>query len=228
MLKRDEILQAVELHRRSYKLLRWLSTAIDKGVVGFARAHDYMDEAAAAEDWIKEHYASLPASCRPATDQVAPFAKFFATYLTTSFDLIEQPGQELKSGCGCFCPLCAYLTAAPHLKTKKVTRRDKERARKIKLNALEQLALEHNAHMDRERAEKLLDSPETASEISLLAYGRQLVERTHGRSHGPAVLALWREIAWEKTGAPKKDYQLEPEAILRAEQSLVARIVGAD
>lgn len=188
------------------------------------RAHDYMDEAEAAEDWIKEHYSSLPVSCRPTTDQVTPFAKFFATYLTTSFDLVEEPGRQLKSSCGCFCPICTYLTAAPHLKTKKVTRRDKERARKIKLNALEQLSREHNARIDQERAEKLLDSPET----SLLAYGQQLIERTHGRSYGPAVLALWREIAWEKTGAPKKDFQLEPEAILRAEQLLVDKIVGAN
>jgi hypothetical protein len=66
----------------------------------------------------------------------------------------------------------------------------------------------------------VVDSPTNATDVATLAYGQQLVERTRGRSEGPAVLALWREIAWEKTGAPKKDFQLEAEDILRAEQSL--------
>ena len=224
MLDRDDIVQAVELQRRSYNLLRWLSTAIEKGVIGFSRAHEYMDEAAVAEHWIREHYSNLPSHCRPKTDQFTPFAKFFATYLTTSFDLVKHPDQQLKSSCGCYCPMCSYLSAAPHLKAKKVTRRDKERARKIKLKALERLSFEHNAPLNAQRAQTLLDSPET----SLLAYGQQLIERTQGRSYGPPVLALWREIAWDKKGAPKKNFELEPEAILHAEQSLITKIVGSN
>ena len=45
------------------------------------------------------------------------------------------------------------------------------------------------------------------------------------RSAGPAVLALWREIAWDAT-APKKNFVLEADDIVRAEESLVSAMAG--
>ena len=226
MFSRDEVDQVVDLHRRSYNLLRWLSTAISKGIIQFDRAHDYMDEAAAAKEWIERHFLNLPRSCRPTIDYLEPFARFFATYLTTSFELVEKPGKQLTSSCGCYCPICTYLVSAPHLRVKKISRRDKVRARRIKIAVLQQLAGEHNTHLDQQQAEKLIDSPNSAVDVSTITYGQQLVARTHGRSEGPAVLALWREIAWDKTGAPKKDFQLEAEDILSAEESIAKMIVA--
>lgn len=226
MLKREEVIQAIDLHECSYNLLLWLGRAVSKGMIIFDRAHEYMDEAEAAQCWIEGHYRNLPANCRPKRDQVPAFARFFATYLTTSFDLVKRPGQQLTSDCGCYCPLCAYMVAAPNLKAKKLSRRDKERARKIKITALQQLSMEHNAHLDREQIEKLIDSESVARDAALLAYGQQLVARTHGQSHGPAVLALWREFAWDK-GSPRKGFTLEAEEILRAEQALADAITAA-
>ncbi|HXQ70661.1 MAG TPA: hypothetical protein VN844_09250 [Pyrinomonadaceae bacterium] len=227
MLKADELVQAVDLHRRSYNLLLWLRTAIAKGVIQVTRAHEYMDEAEAAEDWIESHFLNLPPNCRPEREQLKPFSRFFATYLTTSFELVDQPFHLLESKCGCCCPICAYLTGPHHLKTKKLFRRDKERARKIKIAALQQLSREHNKYLAQEQAEKLVDSHTTAREIAMLAYGQQLVARTRGNSEGPAVLALWREIAWNRT-APKKDFTLEAEDILQAEQTLAGTLVNLD
>ena len=63
--------------------------------------------------------------------------------------------------------------------------------------------------------------------MALLAYGQQLIERTQGRSVGPAVLALWREIAWTTT-APRKNFVLHAEDIVRAEESLAGAIAGAN
>jgi len=225
MLNPEEIYQAVDLQRRSYNLLRWLSTAISKGVIRFERAHDYLDEAEVAKDWIEGHYLNLPPDCRPAKDQLLPFARFFATYLTTSFELEEHSRKRIASSCGCYCPLCSYIVAGPKLRLKKVQRRDKTRARKIKILTLQQLAREHNTQLDQQQAEKLIDSPATGMDASLIAYGQQLVARTHGISHGPAVLALWREIAWGKT-SPKKNFQLEAENILAAEQSLAKQLAS--
>lgn len=225
MLDREEVYTAVDLHRRSYNLLRWLSTAISKGFIRFDRAHDYLDEAEAAKDWIERHYLNLPPDCRPETNELGPFARFFASYLTTSFDLVKTPGQRLYSECGCSCPMCSYLVAASHLQPKKVHRRDKARARTIKIYALQQLARERNTNLDRQRAEQFIDSPDSAMEASLIAYGQQLVARTRGISEGAAVLALWREIAWDKT-APKKNFQLDPEHILSAQESLAKRLIG--
>ncbi len=227
MLDREELFQAVDLHQRSYNLLLWLSTAIEKGFVQFNRAHDFMDEAEVAADWIQGHLLNLPPECRPEQhEQLKPFAQFFATYLTTSFDLVKEPGKRLEPYGSCTCPMCSYIVAASHLKTKKLFRRDKLRARKLKITAVQQLSREHDAFLDQEQAEKLVDSEANATDVATLAYGQQLVERVRGKSEGPAVLALWREIAWKKTGSPKKDFKLDAEAILNAEQSLVNAIAG--
>jgi hypothetical protein len=223
MLNREEVHRAVDLHRRSYNLLRWLTTAVSKGVIRFDRAHDYLDEGEAAKEWIERHYLNLPPDCRPETEDLQPFAKFFATYLTTSFDLVKQPKQRLYSECGCGCPMCSYLVAAPHLQPKKVYRRDKARARKMKIDALRELAFKCDTRLDQQQAEALIDSPDSAMDASLIAYGQQLVARTRGTSEGPAVLALWREIAWDTT-APKKNFQLDAKNILRAQESLAKRV----
>lgn len=227
MLNRDELSQAIELQRRSYNLLLWLSTAISRNVIRFDRAHEYMDEADVAEAWIAGHYENLPPDCRPKRDQLKPFSRFFATYLTTSFELIKRPGQHLTSSCGCYCHICTYMVGASHLKTKKLVARDKERARQKKIAALQQLSMEHKIQLDRQQLEKLVDSKKSGPDVALLAYGQQLIERTQGRSVGPAVLALWREIAWTTT-APRKNFVLDAEDIVRAEESLAGAIAGAN
>lgn len=228
MFVRDELSRAVDLHRRSYNLLKWLSSALSRGFIQFNRAHEYMDQNEAAKAWIESHLLNLPLDCRPEHDELEQFARFFATYLTTSFELVEKPATQLTSGCGCYCSFCAYAVAAPNLKTKKLDRRDKERARKLKLFALKQLALECQTHFDEKHAVKLIESPETAESVSLVAYGQQLVARMRGVTEGPAVLALWRDIAWDKKGAPKKTFQLKVEDIVRAEESIANRIACAE
>ena len=225
MFDREELELAVDLHARAYNLLRWVSTAITKGVIQFDRAHDYLDESEAARDWIERHFLNLPPSCRPEFDQLEPFAKYFATYLTTSFELVKQPGVQVQSSCGCFCPICIHLAAAPHLKTIKLTRRDKQRTRNLKLDVLQRLAHENNARLEQQRALALISSANSAMDVSLITYGHHLVARTRGISDGPAVLALWREIAWDEKGSPKKEFQLNSEDILRAKESIAKMIL---
>lgn len=48
--------------------------------------------------------------------------------------------------------------------------------------------------------------------------------RTRGEGTGPAVLALWRELAWDPRGSPRKGFQPSTDGILRAEERLLARI----
>lgn len=223
MFVREEISRALDLHRKSYNLLKWLATAINRGFIQFDHAHEYMDQNEAATEWIKRHLLNLPPNCRPDSNDIDMFARFFATYLTTSFDLAVLPGKRLTTVCGCYCSFCAYAVSAPSLKTKKLSQKDKERARKLKVFRLKQLASENNASLNEKAIDKLIDSPETAIDVSLITYADQLLERTNGRSNGPAVLVLWREIAWEKN-APRKNFQLEVDNILRSEQSITERI----
>jgi hypothetical protein len=225
MFVREEIDRAIDLHRRSYNLLKWLGTAIEKGFIQFNRAHEYMDMDVAAKEWIESHLLNLPPNCRPEYKDLDQFAKYFSTYLTTSFDLVSKPGTQITSDCGCYCSFCTYAVSAPNLKTKKVSKRDIERAKKLKAIVLKKLADEHQVLLAEDEIAKLIDSPETAHDVSLITYSEQLLERTHGRSAGPLVLALWREIAWDKT-APRKNFELTADDILRAEQSLTKTIAG--
>ena len=102
MLDLDEVKLAVALQAQSYQLLKWLGTAINRGFIKFDRAHEYLDAADAARDWLEVHFHNLPEAGRPERGTLDAFARFFATYLTTSFDLVAQPKVVLESPCGCF------------------------------------------------------------------------------------------------------------------------------
>jgi len=224
MLDPGEVKLAVELHRRSYNLLKWLETAIQKGFVAAQRAHGYMDAADAAKDWLAVHYHNLPAICRPDRESLDAFARFFATYLTTSFDLVATPGMVLRNDCCCTCEYCSYLTAAPHLRPKKLTARDKAKAMNLKVDHLLQLAAELRVAIEKEQAMCLAGGPKTAADAALATYGEQLVKRMRGFSRGPAVLGLWRTIAWDPAGSPRKRFQLKADDILAAEHRLAVEI----
>ena len=56
---------------------------------------------------------------------------------------------------------------------------------------------------------------------SLSAYGSALLDRLKGISDGPAVLALWRDIAWTSSGSPNRNFKLKAKDILNAEQTLI-------
>ena len=60
MLPRDQIENAVEIQRKSYKLLLSLVDAIDGGFITFTRTHEYANAADAAHEWIDEYHANLP------------------------------------------------------------------------------------------------------------------------------------------------------------------------
>src|SRR5262249_52656421 len=97
MFDENELKSAVEIQHRSYRLLRWLESAIQNGLIRLERAHQYSSESVAAEAWLSEHYFNLPPNCRPAEPagpQFRRFASFFASYLITSFDLESNPRER--------------------------------------------------------------------------------------------------------------------------------------
>lgn len=59
-----------------------------------------------------------------------------------------------------------------------------------------------------------------------MAYARELLLRLAGDPGDPAILALWREFAWTKTGAPKKGFRLDAQDILDAQEALRAILVN--
>jgi hypothetical protein len=219
----EEISESVEIHRRCYGLLRWLGGAIERGFISCETAHDYATEAEATEAWISEHYQNLPSRFRPPRltgDPFHRFANFFASYLTTSFDIIENPQKTTKSECGCFCPACTYIGSAPHLRVKKVTPAHKRRAEKMKYDYLAQLALNRSGSIREDEIGRLLADASLSRKAALATYGAELLNRCQGRSSGPAALALWRQFAWASSGSPDREFELTAREIMAAETAL--------
>jgi hypothetical protein len=167
VLDPDRVGTAIELQERSYKLLKWVNSRLQGDTLGFNVAHQAMSAAEAAEEWMGRHWASLPLDTRPAEEQLPSFARLFASYLTTSFELREDPPPVLVSRCGCFCSWCSYLAAGTHLRTKKVTKKAKENAREMKRVYLQGLASDLALEPGAIALDALMDNPALSQQIAL-------------------------------------------------------------
>ncbi len=225
LLNETELQRLVEMQQRSFRLLKWMAGAVEDGFVRFDTAHNYTAFPEAAADWITRHYQNIPADARPPHDDLHAFCEFFSTYLKNSFDLKEQPGVRLYSeDAHCFCPICSWLVRAPNLVAKKLRPRDKSRARKLRVQAIERLAAGHEISVTGEQINALLEERETFEEVSMLAYAYDLLQREKGIANGPAVLALWRGFAWTEAGSPKHRFKLTGKQLVEVEQRLLERL----
>jgi hypothetical protein len=218
MLPADRLVLAIDIHSQSYQLLRWVAEAVRKGFIPATRAHEYANTGDAALDWIQEHYLNFPQGLRPDRRHLREFANFFGTYLTSSFDIFEQPGTRLDSPCGCYCPMCARLVNAPHLRPKKLTRRDKERATRLMVDRVAALAREERIAATDTAVTAIVHGDETRRPAAYSTYGHWLIRRLERDTDGTAVLALWREIAWKRTGSPIPKFRLRYEDFVEAEK----------
>ena len=227
MLSEDAIVRAVNLQSRSYELLKWMADAVTRGFIRFNTAHDYATLPHAAEEWIHRHYQDIPLRARPEKEDIADFSKLFATYLENSFELRENPGKHLYSdGNHCFCPMCAWLRDAPRLVAKKVEKRDKRHAQKMKATTVDDLALEIGVALSADRVESILTNKELRAPLAMVTYAHDLQNRLRGRAVGPATLVLWRQFAWTPDGAPRKNFTLNAEDVLENERVLIEAIRG--
>ncbi|MBU6180128.1 MAG: hypothetical protein KGR69_10715 [Verrucomicrobia bacterium] len=222
MIARSDLEFALSIQERSFKLLQWLSKAVREGFVPIVNAHDVAGAGDAARYWLQRQRGSLPVACRPADDEIEAFANFFGTYLETSFDLKKSPTKRLVSGCGCYCSFCLRLVESRNLILKTLTPQDKKRAAKLRLRRLEELALEAGAGFNEDRASSILEIESQRLDASRSAYASALIERLHGFSDGPSVLALWRDFAWNRSGAPIHDFKLRANDIVEAEIRLLS------
>jgi len=102
MFELVKLKRAIEIQERSYALLRWLVRGRDAFE---GTSHPDLELAAAAEDWLRRHYLNLPADAQPAYADLPDFAKFFCSYLQTSFVKVRRK----ISYCGCYCDWCSYF-----------------------------------------------------------------------------------------------------------------------
>jgi hypothetical protein len=225
MFEPQIIERAVDLQQRSYALLTWMTTAIDRGFITFDAAHNYATLPEATLAWLDSHYLDVPAVARPSRDDLREFANLFATYLEASFDLVDDPGQRLYSpDAHCFCPQCSWLVPISRLQAKKLARRDKERARSLQMIAVKQLGHELDIAVSDEHALAIAQDAALRETVALVAYGHDLLRRLKGVTEGAASLALWRGFAWTATGAPRPRFKLTAEAILEAEATVIRTV----
>ena len=224
MLPIDDLTLAIDIHQRSYKLLRWVIEAVGRGFISGTHAHEFAGIADVALDWVEQHYLNFPTEMRPDRRHLTEFANYFSTYLITSFHIVEQPGMQLQSRCGCYCPMCSHLANASHLKTKKLSKKDKNRAMSLMVDRVNALALEEDLTLKSEDATNIALHEDTRRSAGYSAYGYWLIKRMEGYSDGKSVLALWREIAWNPEGSPRKNFTLSYEDFRSAEESLMDAI----
>jgi hypothetical protein len=215
--------RAVDLQARSYALLRWMADTMPSWT-GRIR-HGETSLPAALRGWLDSHALEVPATLRGPTEDTAALANLLASYLETTFDFEPSPGERLYSpDAHCFCPMCSWMVALPRLQPRSLTRADKQRARKLRADAVRALAFELGHTLADDRVDALLDDPALRDALSLVAYARDLDRRIAGLPTTPATLALWRGFAWNPEGSPRHGYRLSARAILDAEQLLIARL----
>jgi len=213
--------RAVRLQRQAYALLVWLQNHLDQALFPTHEAHSVMDSRAVAQQWIEANLSNLPADVAPAAAEISSLAALFSSYLTTSFDIVDNPSYRLQTTTGCLCDVCAHLARCTHLQPKRIGPGDKAHAERFKLKMLKDLATEHCIPVNEARVRNLLSDPSLREQAALVAYAHQLLQRLDGDPGDPAILVLWREFAWIRNGAPKKGFSLNARDIVEAQELLV-------
>jgi hypothetical protein len=224
MLDPNEIKKAVLIHEKSYQLLLWMQEGIKKGFISFESAKQYTRFSDRTYDWLQLHYIDLPKNCRPEKSDLRLLANYFSSYLNSSFELVESPGRRKRSHDNCFCQVCHYWEDMPHLKTKKLTVKDKNKAYKLMQYTLDLYALENEVELTAEKKESI--TVEFREWLALCTYAQELLKRVEGRESSAASLALWRSFAWNQEGSPKHSFELTSDLIMTAEKVIVSAIIN--
>ncbi len=222
MLKSEIVKRVIELHGKSYQLLKWVNNSLIHGDLKFDVIHDTMGISDASLEWIRRYYDNIPPDARPPMEYIDEFACLFASYLTTSFELVSVH-KIRKSYCGCYCQVCSYLISAEYLMPRKLSKKARKNAFELKRIFLSSLADNLKLALLENEIDQLLRDKELREKIALLTYCNELIRRTQFASQGEGVLFLWREIAWQGT-APKKGFSLKTEDIMNAQNAIIVKM----
>ncbi len=225
MFDSERIHDVLDMHQRSFALLRWVRASLKKGLLSFSVVHGTTDSASAASEWIRRHLKNIPDDARPREEQIPMFARLFVSFLTTSFRL-NPNARRLTSDCGCYCTYCAFLQAGPNLDPRTPSKKDVRTAVELKRIYIGKLAWEHGVTNAGSVVDQLLVSSELATDIAIATWGAELLRRSEFASQGEAVLALWRQFAWQGN-SPRANFQISAEKIIAAERNIVLSIRAA-
>ncbi len=224
VLEEAPLHRAVGLQRKSYQLLRWLEEAFEEGFITPASVQKYADHAEVALDWLDEHYLNLPKRARPERAELPALARFFTTYLQSTFELEHDPGTDVFYAWVSYHYRLETRPRRQHFRQRAIQRRDRQRADGLRRTFARELAAK-NSRSDAE-ADALLERPELRPTLSYGAYGQDLLRRVEGFAQGAATLELWRAFAWTAEGSPKKGFQLRTRDILDAQRRVADALLG--
>jgi len=195
-ITRDEIATALELHERAYEALIWLSN------ISFARPQMLTSESAAVlqkadacVDWVSAHIHDFPARVQPSPDNLQAFARLFASFFQTSFRIerrVHTREQDYR-----ITRNRDEAAGRDRLSSRKVprglVRKRKDEATHLKYRALTYLA-DENTPGFWDGARELITEPSVRRELVLWTWACELIHRSRGEPHGPAVHMLWRQM----------------------------------
>ena len=207
----------------------WIADAIDSDKIQPSRAAHHSGGPDVAIEWLRANLYNIPEGLRPTESQIDEFGAFFSTYLISSFDVVEKPGTrgEGPTPSFCRCEICMRIVNAPHLQAKKLYARDKRRADHLMSEFVIELADHHRMDINDEIATRIVNGTTTRRPAAYMTYGQWLISRLDGVSDGPAILALWRLIAWDPRGGIRRGFELELDDFKVSEAALVSAIKNA-
>jgi hypothetical protein len=216
---------AIDIQRRCYRLLRWLSREAAAERLSVPVHPGFMSQADLAVEWLVSIAPNLPEDARPPQlddpDLLRKYANYFASYVETSFDFDGTPRRGWVAGpCGCDCPLCRVLAMESPLRRRKVSARAKQSAKQLSARALVQLASELGHELTEADAMTMVADPQVRAPSALLAYVADLFERLEGWPGDASSLALWRRFAYTPSGAPIQGFELTVELVMNARDTL--------
>lgn len=77
------------LQKRSYRLFRWMTEAIDRGFIRHETATKYASLPEATSDWITSHYNDIPLDAKPEKDQLQDFLSVISIIEGVLFRVVE-------------------------------------------------------------------------------------------------------------------------------------------
>ena len=213
MFDRAKLERLIALHEKAYRLFAWLNRSLKGGKRPLATVAPALAFAEAAAEWLKANRSNIPEAVRPDPGDMPDFPHLFVSFLATSFEIADRSAFRACPGCWC----CIYWVDSKHLRARNPDRKARLQARRLKMLYLSGAGVK-DAESFYARNRDLWPA------ITLATYVSELDRRSKFASQGEGSLALWRELAWEPGGGPKKKFKLKAEAILKAETAIIARV----
>ena len=224
MFGREELEQAIRRQKMAYDMLLWIVEQIDTGKVSFSVIHDKPSTADVMKEWMNTNYDYLPKYILPKREELEGFSNYFASYLSTSFELLKEPEFRARGSMECYCDLCLQMKSLSHLKRRKTDKFDREEAEQIRAIVVNGLAKEMSVELDFSTCMDIAKSKESLGDSAYLAYANCLLDRIESSIGGVYILVLWRQIAWNPEGSPINGFVLKTDDILMAQKRLKSRI----